>query len=88
MGTRNRTEYECECGVCHRCISRERAKNFYKAPKFVRERYTQKKISEEMNLMDMGYVMVNCPKCKQDRQVVGSTLKHGFSCDRCGYKTP
>lgn len=83
----NKVKYECKCGRCHECKSREKAKSIYKAPKGVREQWFQKKASEEQALLDGGeYMLVNCPKCHRNRMVLSESLKLSFSCDKCGFR--
>lgn len=84
----NHIPYECRCGKCVECIGRMRAKSIYNAPTVVREAFFQKKASDEEALMARGYMKIPCPQCHRDRLVEGRSLKHGFSCDKCGYRTP
>ena len=82
----NYNKYECQCGSCNRCQSRARAPK-RRIPQHIREQYAQKRMADEETLMLQGFMLITCPSCGQDRQVKGSTLKDGFSCDRCGVVT-
>lgn len=90
----NNVNYRCNCGECASCKGRqaEKAHNEKhkqrKVPWWVAAQYKEKMMKEEENLMAMGYMIVPCPNCNRDRQVLASSLKHGFSCDKCGYRTP
>ena len=83
----NKVSYKCTCGVCVECLGEKNRKSIYKAPKGVQEEWFQKKISEEEQLISSGkFIPVTCPKCRRDRLVMQSSLKFGFSCDKCGFK--
>lgn len=84
----NDKDFECDCGRCTWCLGRERQKAIYRAPKSVMFAWLEKESAKEEREMAAGWMRVQCPKCRQYRKVLGSTLHRGFSCDRCGYRTP
>lgn len=83
----NNTRYVCQCGTCVECVGEANRKGIYSAPRHVMFQWLESKSKKEEDLMAKGWMIIPCPKCRRDRQVQASSLKNGFSCDKCGYVT-
>jgi hypothetical protein len=55
----------CTCTHCQEARNLQKSlRGNRKLPRFVMEQYRQKMLVEEQNQLDLGNILMECPKCK------------------------